>query len=558
MILMRLKTMLISSVTLFFLFSCSESRAVKAKPEEPEQNVPEDAVAMVGDEPILQKNLEVALEQFPEHRQEGLRMQVLHSLVDSKVFAKEAREAGFDEDPQVQRDIEWGRREILAQSFVLQYIDSAIEPTDKEVKQYYDDHTDQFIVPEGVKVRRIRTVKKEDAEAAMRAIKEGEPFLEVAKQWSKLVRDNERGKIDWLYRKRIAPELEKAFFSVDVGEVSDIVKTGNEYQIVKVLDKSEENLIEFDKVKSKIRLRLVQQKKRKMIHDYYEQTKIDRNPGKGVLVKIGDTSIPEEAVGDILAKAAKRGEREAERIRSRWTRYFVDLFVFSNEARKVGLEKDPEVASKLKQRENHILAKLYRKRVVSDKIEPTEQEILEEYKSHEEEFTEPVTLRVRLIELETKDKAEETLKQMKQGTEFSALAKERSIHPSADKGGELGWFAKGEGRYPRIEEVAKDLEEHEISETFKRDKNYALIKLMGKRGGELTPLEEVRPRIQMELQRRKLSELKKKYYDKWDVKILAKTSPPDTKNHKRGKRTQAVPLDQEKGGRPEEKMDTKE
>ncbi len=54
------------------------------------------------------------------------------------------------------------------------------------------------------------------------------------------------------------------------------------------------------------------------------------------------------------------------------------------------------------------------------------------------------------------------------GGDFAALAKEYSDDPgSADEGGELGWYGKGEGLDPEFETAAFALKAGEISEPVK-------------------------------------------------------------------------------------------
>jgi parvulin-like peptidyl-prolyl isomerase len=514
-----IRSVLILCMFLLLPFACREEKAVKESSVQPTEMVPEDAVAMVGDEPIPRADLEAALEALPDRKREALFMRTVYYLVDTKIYSEEARKMGLQEDPQVQRELEKARKELLARSFLQERIEPNIEPSEQEVRAYYDDHQDQFVVPEGVEVSRIRVVQKKHAEQAMQELKEGEPFPTVAKQWSRLVRAKDRGKREWLYRKRIDPELEKAAFKLGVGEVSDIIKIGtaNEYQIVKVLDKSEERLLKFEDIKSKIRFGLMQQKKREMIHDYYAKAGVDRNPGEGILVKIGDEVFKEDAIAPILAKAK---QEEKDKLRRRWIQYFVDTTVFSKEAEKVGLQDDPKIARKLRLKEDDVLADAYRKRVVEEKVKITDEDISKEYEAHLDAFQEPLKLKLGLIVVATRDEAEDILKRVKGGEPFSVLAREKSIDASSKKGGAIDWSNKGD-LDPALEAAAMKLKKDEVSDIVKTDRGYELIKLVGKRGGQ-RPLEEVTSWIRMVLHRKRMEEQREQYYKKWDVRILVK------------------------------------
>ncbi|MGL5506393.1 MAG: peptidylprolyl isomerase, partial [Paraclostridium sp.] len=78
---------------------------------------------------------------------------------------------------------------------------------------------------------------------------------------------------------------------------------------------------------------------------------------------------------------------------------------------------------------------------------------------------------------EAKKKAEQILKQVKDGGDFEKLAKENSDCPSSEKGGDLGYFGKGE-MVPEFDEVAFKLKEGEISDIVETQFGYHIIKLV--------------------------------------------------------------------------------
>ncbi len=100
---------------------------------------------------------------------------------------------------------------------------------------------------------------------------------------------------------------------------------------------------------------------------------------------------------------------------------------------------------------------------------------------------------------EAKKKAEEVLSKAKSGEEFSKLAKEYSEDTvSAENGGELGFFGKGQMVQP-FEEAAFSMKVGEISDLVESDYGYHIIKVTDKEDRQKT-FDEVKDTIKDTLQ----------------------------------------------------------
>ncbi|TRZ65790.1 MAG: peptidylprolyl isomerase [Rhodocyclaceae bacterium] len=99
-------------------------------------------------------------------------------------------------------------------------------------------------------------------------------------------------------------------------------------------------------------------------------------------------------------------------------------------------------------------------------------------------------------------KAEDILQQLKKSpADFAKLAKQYSQDPgSADKGGDLNWFARGMMVKP-FEEAVFGLKENELSGVVRSDFGYHIIKLTGVKAERARALLEVRTEIAEELKR---------------------------------------------------------
>ena len=516
----RFALFLCMAVLMVPLAGCREEGARENVGQETGEKPTESVVAMIGDEQITRQDLEAALErmQVPAWKREAHSKKVLDGLIEATVFAGEARRAGLENDPEVIKAVERKTNETLARYFIKKYIDREAEPSEEELEEFYLKHKDQFIVPQGVLIQHILLKEEPKARELLKALKAGASFEALAKDKSLCRCFLREGLHGWLYKGKMDTELEKVAFSLEKGVLSDVIKTEQGYEVIKVKDRRDQREIPFEEAKPRIRYRFLLKKKKELINRYYEQAGVNTDPAEpGVLLKIGDEAITEETLAPILAKFPEKDKEEG---KARWVKYLKETMVFSNEARKVELEKDPEVATELKRKTNRILAKAFRQRFMRDRFKVGDKEIEDFYQSHLEQFRIPEKLRAKSILVQTKEEAENILRDLKEGAVFSSLAVKKSLHPLASRrAGEIGWFGKGE-KDAALEKVAFSLKIGQISDIIKTQAGYEIIKLMDRQGGGIKPLDEVKQGIEMTLMTQRSEGEKERYYKKAGVKIL--------------------------------------
>lgn len=184
------------------------------------------------------------------------------------------------------------------------------------------------------------------------------------------------------------------------------------------------------------------------------------------------------------------------------------------------------------------------------RVEITQEEIDEYYQSDPEQFFEPHQVKARHIllkvekdasaekEEEIKKKANNILERLKKGESFAKLAEKHSEDTaSAEKGGELGYFKKGDMVKP-FEETAFSLKPGETSSPVKTKYGFHLIRVEDVKEARTKPLEEVKDIIEKDLREEKAREFVRKearrafnrlfksreieqYAEKNDFKLLA-------------------------------------
>jgi peptidyl-prolyl cis-trans isomerase D len=158
-----------------------------------------------------------------------------------------------------------------------------VQVAPEDVRTYYNEHQDQYRVPEEVKVSHIliktpsqgadgkgddKAVEeaRKKADDVLKQLKAGAKFEDLAKKYSDDPGSGKQGgDLGWIGRGRTVPEFEKAAFSLPLGQLSDPVKSSYGFHIMRVSDKHQAHLKTLDEVKDQIEPLIRQNKVSKLI-----------------------------------------------------------------------------------------------------------------------------------------------------------------------------------------------------------------------------------------------------------------------------------------------------
>ena len=167
------------------------------------------------------------------------------------------------------------------------------------MKKYYEENKDDFytdtVTASHILLKTIddngnelsdekKKEAKKKAEEALKKVKSGEDFAQVAKEYSEDSTASNGGELGTFGRGQMVSEFENAAFSMKPGEISDIIKTQYGYHIIKVTERVDEQK-SYDDVKDEIKSTLASQEYSKYIEKIEKNTKIEKSENVVKLAK---------------------------------------------------------------------------------------------------------------------------------------------------------------------------------------------------------------------------------------------------------------------------------
>ena len=156
--------------------------------------------------------------------------------------------------------------------------------------------------------------------------------------------------------------------------------------------------------------------------------------------------------------------------------------------------------------------------------EITDSEVRTYYDEHAEQFQQPERVKVSHILIKAgaadteaakalaREEAEEVLAKLNQGADFAELARAHSACPSSQKGGDLGFFQRGQ-MVPPFEDAAFALDVGGTSGIVETQFGYHIIKVTDREESRTVPFDEAAPNIRNMLDGQRKQEAMKTYTD---------------------------------------------
>ncbi|MEO0205445.1 MAG: peptidyl-prolyl cis-trans isomerase [candidate division WOR-3 bacterium] len=511
----------------------------------------QDTVALIDGYRITRIELD---EQIAKQSPFGKRDEksVLDQMVLERLLFVQGLKNNVKAMPDYKDLIKQSRNTILLDEVRAVNIIAKADPTDKEVRSYYQKNKHNYKLSKEIRGKEI-VVESESLAFFIRdsLSKDQTSFDTLAKTYSTAPTKNGGGEMGIVIPGTKPKEVEDILFSVKLNTISDIIKFDNKYGIYLVYDRKPERFRTFDEVKSQVeaavRAEKTQKLEEKFLKDLKARAKIEifkdsiitdstrksdsrivayvngrpvkfsdvevKNASQPVFARM-DVSKPEEY--EKVLESLIEEELKLE-IAERNKYYFNDGFITKyNEAMKRALEQG-----------------LYTK-IVLQNASVDSLEIKQYYNAHKEDMKIPETIRCREIVVYNREKAQKLRDEIaryygekksiipffnkkakiEEFSMFDSLAKVNSVAYTKNRGGDTGPITKG-ARPVEFENAVWKLKVGELSKVFLvGDSNWTFVAKTEHSPAKYRTLEEVKGSLEMNLLREKQRKIADDYLKK--------------------------------------------
>ncbi len=227
-----------------------------------------EVIAKVGDAVLTQNIIEaqMALEGIQPDQQR----EFVERWIDRELLYMHSKSLGLHRSETLQWELERVEKEFLIQKLLDRTYAEEIKISEDEILKYYEANPELFQVNDDeVRVLHILTESRDEARLALREIKAGKNFKEVAKERSMGMFARNGGDMGFIKSNDVIPEISREVFRLPLNQVSNnIISSKFGYHIVKVTDKrSEGDVKSLDQVRNEIVQRIRVKKERSVYYD---------------------------------------------------------------------------------------------------------------------------------------------------------------------------------------------------------------------------------------------------------------------------------------------------
>ncbi len=252
----------------------------------------EDILVKFDKQIITVSEFEKKLSELPEWKRDRYKDQAgkaeyLNELAEEKLITLAAKDRELHKDPEVIKQVNEYRDQLMLKELVKREVDDKIKITDADLEKYYSEHKEDYIEPEKVVVTEITLKDEAKAKEVLEKIKSGVDFTELAKEMDSKGESfgpgaGNGGKTRPFSRDSYssAREFVETAFKLKPGEMSDIIvqPLGQDtyYMIIRVDEHNPSRQKELSEVKDQVESSVEREKKKERLYQWLDEVKKER------------------------------------------------------------------------------------------------------------------------------------------------------------------------------------------------------------------------------------------------------------------------------------------
>ncbi|MDY6915845.1 MAG: peptidylprolyl isomerase [Candidatus Cloacimonadota bacterium] len=195
---------------------------------------------------------------------EAGRKQILDELINQNLFLVDAQDSDLESTEEFQKEMQRMKDLVLTQMNINKTLYS-VGVIPKEVEQYFEENKDKYGSAESADTSHILVDSQEKSQEIYDMLKNDEiNFAEAAQKYSKCPSKQKGGKLGMYPRGQMVPEYDDVVFNMEIGTISEPVKTQFGYHIIKVHDKKDAVKAKYEDVKERVHKDLLSAKQRQV------------------------------------------------------------------------------------------------------------------------------------------------------------------------------------------------------------------------------------------------------------------------------------------------------
>ncbi|ATB30507.1 peptidylprolyl isomerase [Melittangium boletus] len=129
--------------------------------------------------------------------------------------------------------------------------------TEEELRADYAAHEADYTIPERVRAAQIVVKGMDEARRVQAQLRSGKKFAELARKYSLSADARVGGDLGFFPRGQMPPAFDAVVFTLQPGQVSDVVETEYGYHLFRVLEKKPGRKLEFNEVREQVEAKLL-------------------------------------------------------------------------------------------------------------------------------------------------------------------------------------------------------------------------------------------------------------------------------------------------------------